>query len=77
MKDWISTEEMLEALKNDPDNDQEYHHWIGGILFSTYFMKYDSHKNLFEVSLDWIEFEYYTEAEFLKDYAGHLWHRDA
>ena len=72
-KEWIKTEEMLEQLKNDPDVDHQYTHWLGGILRSTYFMMYDSHKDLFEVSMDWLEFEYYTESEFLECYSGHFW----
>lgn len=29
-KKWIKTEQMLEALKNDPNNEQEYTHYLGG-----------------------------------------------
>ena len=76
-KEWITTEQMLQALKNDPNNEHEYTHYLGGILRSTHWLVYDSKKNQIGDSTDWREYDYYTEAEFLQDYAGHRWHRDA
>ena len=76
-KKWITTEQMLEALKNDPDNEHEYTHYLGGMLRSTHWLEYDSKKNLFGHSTDWYEYDWYTETEFLSDYAGHWWRRDA
>ena len=76
-KIWITTEQMLEALKNDPDNEQEYTHYLGGILRSTHWLVYVSKKDQIGDSTDWREYDYYTEVEFLQDYAGHWWHRDA
>lgn len=73
---WITTEQMLEALKNDPDNEQEYTHYLGGILRSTYWLIYDSNKNKFGVSTDWYRYVWYAEKEYLEDYAGHWWMRD-
>ena len=29
-KKWITTEQMLIDLRNDPDNEQEYTHYLGG-----------------------------------------------
>ncbi|SFO44750.1 hypothetical protein [Prevotella sp. tf2-5] len=33
-KKWIKTEQMLEALKNDPDKEHEYTHYLGSCLHS-------------------------------------------
>ena len=33
----ISTEEMVKVLAADADNEHEYRHVLGGILFSTHF----------------------------------------
>lgn len=73
---WITTEQMLEALKNDPDNEQEYTHYLGGILRATRWLIYDPKKNLYGNSTDWSNYEWHTEAEFLHSYAGHWWRRD-
>jgi hypothetical protein len=35
-KKWITTEQMLEALRNNPNNEQQYTHYLGGILRSTH-----------------------------------------
>lgn len=76
-KTWINTEQMLQELKNDPDNEHEYTHHLGGILRSTHWLIYDSKKILFGDSCDWQNYEWYTESEFLHEYAGHRWRRDA
>ena len=75
-KKWIKTEQMLEALRNDPNNEHEYRHWLGGILFSTHWLVYDSSKNLFGNSTDWEDYTWLTDAEFLELHAGEWWHRD-
>lgn len=75
-KKWITTEQMLEALKNDPDNEHEYTHNIGGILRSTHWLIYDPKKKLYGDSTDWRNYGWYTDAEFLDVFAGHWWHRD-
>lgn len=75
-KKWIKTEQMLEALKNDPDNEQQYTHYLGGILRSTHWLEYDSKKNLLGDSTDWNYYGWYTEKEFLEVFAGHWWMRD-
>ena len=72
-KKWITTEQMMEALKNDPDNEQQYTHYLGGILRSTRWLEYNSKKNLFGNSCDWDNYTWYTEDEFLEMYAGHWW----
>jgi hypothetical protein len=75
-KKWITTEQMMEALKNDPDNEQQYTHYLGGILRSTRWLEYNSKKNLFGNSCDWDNYTWYTEDEFLEMFAGHWWKRD-
>lgn len=40
----ISTEDMLKALVADSDNEHEYRHVLGGMLFSTHWFVYDSTK---------------------------------
>ena len=74
---WISTKQMLEALKNEPGAEQEYAHWLGGILNSTHWLVYDLKNNLFGDSTDWKEYCWYSEGEFLEEYAGHWWRRDS
>lgn len=74
---WITTEQMLNDLKKDADNEQEYTHHIGGILRSTHWLIYDSKKKQFSHSTNWTDYDWYTEAEFLDDYEGHWWMRDA
>lgn len=75
-KKWMKTEQMLEVLKNDPNNEQQYAHNLGGILRSTHWLEYNSEKNLFGDSTDWNNYAWYSEAEFLELYAGHWWMRE-
>lgn len=75
-QNWIKTEQVIENLKNNPDKEQEYTHYIGGILRSTYWMRYDPKTNLFGCTTDWDEYYWYTEEELLEDYAGHWWSLD-
>ena len=42
-KKWITTEQMLEALKNDPDNEHEYNLSLaGGVLTEAEILEYYS-----------------------------------
>ena len=75
--DWIKTEQMLEALKNDPDNGHEYRHYICSFLLSTHWLIYDSKKNLFGDSCESIRYDWYTEEEYLSIHENEWWHRDA
>lgn len=75
-KKWITTEQIIEALKNEPDNEQEYTHYLGGILRSTHWLVFNSEKNLIGNSTDWNRYDWYTEAAFLETYSGNWWHRD-
>ncbi len=76
-KKWITTEQMLIDLRNDPDNEQEYTHYLGGFLRTTHWLEYNSEKDLFGDSTDWGNYAWYTEIEFLSNFEGHWWHRDA
>ncbi len=77
-KKWITTEQMLEALKYAPNNEQEYRRVLGGILFSTHWFLYDSQKKEFGESMNWFDYDtWYTESEILHYYAGAMWYRDA
>ncbi len=76
-KKWIKTEQMLEALKNDPDKEHEYTHYLGSCLRSTHWFEYDSKRNLFGHSTDWFHSDWCTEEELLDAYTGHWWRWDA
>ena len=68
---------MLEALKNDPGIEHEYNLWFfGGFLSSTHWIVYDSKRKMFGHTRN-IGYDWYTEAEFLKFYAGCRWSRFA
>ena len=75
-KKWITTEQMLEALRNNPDIEHEYTHYLGGILRSTHWLVFDSKKGIFGDSTDWRNYDWYTEDDFLMDYARHWWRQD-
>ena len=75
-KKWIMTEQMLENLENDPDNEQEYTYYIGGMLRSTHWLIFDSREGLFGDSKDCCDYEWYTKEEFLDAFDGQRWHRD-
>lgn len=75
-KKWIKTEQMLEELRQEPDTEQQYTHFLGGILRSTHWLSYSSQKNQFSHSTDWFHDYWYTEAELLELYAGHWWMKD-
>lgn len=75
-KKWIKTEQMLEDLKNDPDNEQQYTHYLGGILRSTHWLIYNSKKGLFGDSCDWGYYDWYTRSEYLEIHSNEWWRRD-
>ena len=72
----MKTVQVADDLKNDPNNEHEYRRWMGGILFSTYWIIYDSNKREFGVSQDWRKYSWYTEPEFIEDYSNYWWIRD-
>ena len=75
-KKWIKTEQMLEVLKSEPDIEQQYCHYLGGILRSTHWLKYSSKRELYGDSTNWSDCTWHTEAEFVEIYAGKWWLRE-
>ena len=76
-KKWITTEQMIDILKNDPDSEHEYNLWLfGGFLTSTHWVVYDSKRQMIGHTRN-IGYDWYTEAEFLELYAGCKWWRYA
>ena len=75
-KRWIKTEQMLEDLKNDPNNEQEYTYYLGGILRSTHWLIYDSTKGLYGDSTNWGYYDWYTKREYLEIHSNEWWRRD-
>ena len=69
-KRWVNTTDVVEFLKSDPDHEHEFSRHLGGMLRSTYWMEYESDKNMFALSRDWIRPDYYTEEELLQCYEG-------
>lgn len=74
--DWIKTDEMLQMMKEHPNEEMEFTHYQGGFLRSTYWGMYDCKKQRFGLSTEWDYSCDYTEKELLGFYNGHLWHRD-
>lgn len=72
---WITTEQMVKNLQEDPDNEHEYRRYLGGILRSTHWFVYNSRKRLFAHSYN-IEYDWYTKEELLDSFKGAWWHRD-
>lgn len=75
-KNWITTEQMLDALKKDADNEQEYTLSLGGSFHSTHWLIFDSQREQFGNSTDGRYYDWFTEAGFLEYYAGRWWRRD-
>ncbi len=76
-QNWIKTEQMLKNLENDPDNEHEYRRWLGGFLFSTHWLFYDSSKQLFKDSTDGGNYNSFSKEEALEFLGDCWWHRDA
>lgn len=73
----ITTEQLIEALKSDPDNEHEYNLALaGGFLTSTHWFVYDSKKQLFGLTRDW-PYDWFSESGLLEYYAGCQWVRFA
>lgn len=76
-KKWITTEQMLENLKKDANHEHEYNLWLcSGFVTSTHWVVYDSKKQMIGHTRN-NGYDWYTEAEFLEDYAGCKWWRFA
>lgn len=73
---WIKTEEMLENLRSEPGVEQQYERYLGPMLRSTHWLKYDGEKDLFGDSTDWVEFGWFSSEEFLKVIGDGWWRRE-
>ena len=72
-KTWITTEQLLQTLKNNPDREFEYNVYVaGGALRSTHFFLYDSQEKLFGHTRDW-PYDWFSELEFLEYFEGWRW----
>ena len=68
-----TTEQMLEVLKREPDVEQQYCHYLGGILRSTNWPQYSSKREQYGDSTNWLDNSWYTESEFLEVHAEEWW----
>jgi hypothetical protein len=74
-KKWITTQQMLENLKNDANHEHEYQLWLcNGFLTSAHWFVYDSKQQLFGHTKDWT-YDWFSESELLEYYAGCQWMR--
>ena len=76
-KNVISTDDMVKALVADPDNEHEYRHLLGGVLFSAHWFIYDSERGEIGHSTDWYRYGWYSSEDFLEAHPEHWWIRDA
>ena len=72
----IGTVDVLENLKREPDVEQQYTHYLGGILRSTHWLEYKSETQEVRDSMELDEYKLMTEREFLSWFEGHWWSRD-
>ncbi len=71
-KKWITTEQMIEYLKNDGD-EHEFNLLLGnGFVTSSHWIYYDPEKKKIAHTRD-IHYDWYTEAEFLECYGDCQW----
>ena len=75
-KKWVKTEDMLEALRSEADTEQQYCHYLGGMLRSTHWLEYSSKRQKFGDSTNWFDYTWFTESEFLEVYANQWWMRE-
>ena len=75
-KKWLKTEQMLDALKGEPNVEQQYCHYLGGILRSTHWLEYSSKREKYGDSTNWFDYTWYTESEFLEVHANEWWMRE-
>ena len=66
-KQWISTIELLNYLKEHPNKEQECRLSLGYSLGSTHYWYWDPETNMFMHSRDW-DFEPYTASQVVKWY---------
>ena len=73
---WIKTEEMLENLRNEPGVEQQYVRYLGPILRSTHWLKYDAEQDLYGDSTEWDEIAWLTRENFLSIIGDGWWCRE-
>lgn len=73
---WIKTEEMLENLHNEPGVEQQYARYLGPILRSTHWLKYNAEQDLYGDSTEWDEFAWFTREKFLSIIGDGWWYRE-
>lgn len=73
---WIKTKDMLENLRNEPGVEQQYVRYLGPILRSTHWLKYDAEKDLYGDSSNWIDFSWFTREDFLSIIGDGWWCRE-
>ena len=67
---------MLKVLKAEPDVEQQYCYYLGGILRSTHWLEYSSNRKQYGDSTNWFDYTWYTESEFLEIHANEWWMRE-
>lgn len=73
MEKWITTEHLLETLKNNPNREFEYNVYLaGGALTSTHWFLFDSDKQLVGHTRDW-PYDWFSESGLLEYYADCQW----
>lgn len=73
----ISTEQLVQSLTQDKDNEHEYRIHINDILYSTRWLIYDSKTQKIGESFNWFHYDYwYSIPEFLEVYSCRKWVRD-
>ena len=71
-KQWISTIELLNYLKEHPNKEKECRLSLGYGLGSTHYWYWDPETNMFMHSRDW-DFEPYTASQVVKWYGEGKW----
>lgn len=71
-KQWISTIELLNYLKEHPNKEKECRLSLGYGLGSTHYWYWDPETNMFMHSRDW-DFEPYTASQVFKWYGEGKW----
>ena len=66
---WIDVAELVAELRKDPGMEHQCCRG-SGMIRSTHWMRYDAEKDMIEDTMDWTEYEWYTEQEMLFYYRG-------
>lgn len=73
---WIRTEQMLDDVREHPNEDRQYTYLVGAGLVSTHWLMYDAERDLYGDSVDWFEYAWYTREEFLAGRGERWWSLD-